>query len=144
MALEGKRWRPLAAFLRGESGATTVDTVVLAAGVAGIGLAVMTTLADGILDTARGVNDGMIESVEGIERPGAAGDEAGADDEGGAAIVNGDDVGEDAEPAEAEAEAEVDAEAEADAGAGQDPAGQGAPQKQKSFWQRLLAWLSAL
>ena len=46
-------------FRRDEDGAVTVDFVVVTAAVVGLGIAVLATLSDGILDTAEIVNTGM-------------------------------------------------------------------------------------
>lgn len=46
-------------FKRDEDGAVTVDFVVVTAAVVGLGIAVLATLADGVLDTAAAVNTGM-------------------------------------------------------------------------------------
>ena len=42
-------------FLRSEEGAVTVDWVVLTAAIVGLGIAVITTVADGALDHSAGV-----------------------------------------------------------------------------------------
>ena len=46
-------------FRRDEDGAVTVDFVVVTAAVVGLGIAVLVTLSDGILDTAESVNTGI-------------------------------------------------------------------------------------
>lgn len=50
-------------FKRDEDGAVTVDFVVVTAAVVGLGIAVLATLADGVLDTAVTVNSGMESDV---------------------------------------------------------------------------------
>ena len=46
-------------FRKDEDGAVTVDFVVVTAAVVGLGVAVLATLADGVLDTAETVNTGI-------------------------------------------------------------------------------------
>ena len=50
-------------FRNDEDGAVTVDFVVVTAAVVGLGIAVLATLADGVLDTAEIVGDGMETGV---------------------------------------------------------------------------------
>ena len=46
-------------FRKDEDGAVTVDFVVVTAAVVGLGIAVLATLADGVVDTAAAVNTGL-------------------------------------------------------------------------------------
>ncbi len=50
-------------FKRDEDGAVTVDFVVVTAAVVGLGIAVLATLADGVLDTASALNADMEADV---------------------------------------------------------------------------------
>lgn len=47
-------------FLKGESGAITVDWVVLTAALIGLGLAVITTVSNGALDHAGGLGANLL------------------------------------------------------------------------------------
>lgn len=44
-------------FARDEDGAVTVDWVVLTAALVGLGVLVVNTVASGVLDTSRGIDD---------------------------------------------------------------------------------------
>lgn len=129
------RWtRRLTRFLTAEAGAASVDTVVVAAGVAGLALAVLSTLSDGMLDTAGQVGSGMTERVQadadvtGQRRDGDA--EAGVVAEADATAED-DEGAEDAPAEETETGSGGDAESAAQAGSGE------------SGWQRLLRVLRA-
>lgn len=52
-------------FRRDEDGAVTVDFVVVTAAVVGLGIAVLATLADGVLDSAETVNTGIESDAAG-------------------------------------------------------------------------------
>jgi len=49
--------RVLTNFFKDESGAVTVDWVVLTAAIVGLGVIVITTIAEGALDHSSGLND---------------------------------------------------------------------------------------
>ena len=52
----------LSQFLQDESGAVTVDWVVLTAAIVGMGVVVITTIANGALDQSSGLNSYLLDA----------------------------------------------------------------------------------
>lgn len=84
-----------------EAGAMTVDTVVVAAGVVGLGIAVLATLADGLIDTSAALSSDLEDRIDrdvggygqGSEEADGETEDEGAEDGAGDGAGGGADAG---------------------------------------------------
>ncbi|MDR5651974.1 Flp family type IVb pilin [Ruixingdingia sedimenti] len=62
-------------FRNDESGAVTVDWVVLTAAIVGLGIVVMNVVGGGIESVATGINDNLTDTTIGYEKQGDGGEQ---------------------------------------------------------------------